>query len=285
MKKAIFNADDFGFSEKVNEGIVECFLNGVVTDSSVIMTMPATEHAISLIKKHKLNAGVHLDLTEGKHLSKVKNNSIINNDRFFGVGTIILKAFLKRLNKEDIEEEFSEQIERFKRRGIRPTHVDTHQYVHMIPIIFDAVAEVAKKYRIKALRVSSEDFSTRIYKLPNESVMSLFRPDVFKSIFISTLSNVSKTKLKKYGLKTTDNFFGIARVNSKNVLASFENIIKNLASGTSEIMCHPGYYDKEVEKFSYYAKQREDELSALTSPRIKELIKQYKIKLISFKDI
>jgi len=285
MKKAIFNADDFGFSEKVNEGIVECFLNGVVTDSSVIMTMPATEHAISLIKKHKLNAGVHLDITEGKPLSKVKNNSIISNGGFCGVAEIILNASLGKLNKQDIKKEFRKQIDKFKKSEIKPTHLDTHQYIHMIPIVFDAVAEVAKEYRIKTLRISAENLSINLYKLQNESLLSLLRPDIFKSIFVSTLSNVSKTKLKKYGLKTTDNFFGIARINSKNVLASFENIIKNMPFGTSEVMCHPGYYDKKIENFSCYVKQREDELSALISPRIKELIKKYKINLISFKGL
>lgn len=285
MKQAIFNADDFGFSEKVNKGIVEAVKKGVVRDSSLITTMPTTTHAIKLIRLHKLNVGAHLSLTDGKPLSKEKNNSIINKGCFLSIKDLIIKILLKKVKKEDIKKEFRAQIEKLFENKIKPSHLDTHKYIHMFSVIFRCMGELASEYKIKKIRISDEKISTILCNLPKENIFSMFRSSVLKSVFVSELSSITKKNLAKYDLVTTDNFYGIARINSKNVLASFENIIKNIPDGTSEIMCHPGYYDKGIEKFSFYAKQREDELKALTSSGIKELIKKYKIRLISFKNL
>ena len=285
MKRVIFNADDFGFSEKVNNGIVCTFEKGVVRDSSLIMTMPATEHAIKQIKMKKLDAGIHLTLNEGEPLSKEKNNSIIYNGKFLGMTDFIMKIFLKKVKKEDVREEFEEQIEKFCNEDLKPTHLDTHKYIHIFPIIFEVIEELAHEYKIKAVRISDEEFSRKLYKLPIEPILSAFSTQVFKSIFVSKLSSVTKKRLAKYRLVTTDYFYGISRINSKHVLESFENIVNNLKEGTAEVMCHPGYYDPKLKRITPYVKQREEELEALTSNKIKNLIKDRKIKLINFKDL
>lgn len=283
MKKIIFNADDFGFSKKINLGILKAFKKGVITDSSLIMTMPGTSHAISLIKKHKLNAGIHLNLTEGKPLSK-NNNSIIRNHKYLKTNTILIKALANRLKKEDIKQELRLQIDKFFESGLKPTHIDTHQYLDMIPIIFESVAEVSKEYNISKIRIPDESPHSNYHSV-GKSFLYFLKPQFFKSILVSKFSRKSRKKIKKYGLKTTDHFYGIARISSSGVLNSFNHIINHIKQGTTEIMCHPGFYDSNIKKISFYHKQREMELNALTSESIKKNIKSNKIKLISFKDL
>lgn len=273
MKKAIFNADDFGFSEKINNGIAHGFSHGVLTDSSLVMTLPATQHALNLIKTKGLNAGVHLTLTVGKPLSEENTNSVIHQGKFYGIGRLLLRIALRQTKREDIQNELRKQIVRFLDSGVTPTHLDTHQYIHMLPTVFAVIAALAAEYRIKALRIASERFPMR------------FGYQALQGVVVSGLSKMTRKGLAQYGLTATDHFFGIARINAKQTLPSFLHIVKNIKPGTSEIMCHPGYDDPEISNRTPYIKQREEELMALMDPRLKELIKKEKIELISFRDL
>ena len=62
-------------------------------------------------------------------------------------------------------------------------------------------------------------------------------------------------------------------------------ILGGLGEGTSEIMCHPGYPDSELEKISSYALQREGERMILQDGRIQAYIKDHEINLIRFGDL
>ncbi len=65
----IIHADDFGISEKVNEGIIQAHTEGVLTSTSIIANGTACEHAIGLLKTHSsLDVGIHLTLVEERPL-------------------------------------------------------------------------------------------------------------------------------------------------------------------------------------------------------------------------
>ena len=64
MKRLIVNADDFGFDEAVNYGILKGYQEGIVTSTSMMANMPGFAHAVTLAKQHRdLGIGVHLTLT------------------------------------------------------------------------------------------------------------------------------------------------------------------------------------------------------------------------------
>ncbi len=56
-------ADDFGMSPDVNEGIVRAFVDGVLTDSDVLVCAPAAGEAFSLAAAHHIPIGLHLAFT------------------------------------------------------------------------------------------------------------------------------------------------------------------------------------------------------------------------------
>src|SRR3989344_8037210 len=125
MKKVIFNADDFGLTKSINKGILQCFKSGVITDSSLLMNSKATEDAIRIIKTNRLNAGIHLNLTEGKPLSNKASTLTDKNGNFLNIGKFSLKLILNKIREEDIEKEFAAQIEKFLSAKLTPTHIDS----------------------------------------------------------------------------------------------------------------------------------------------------------------
>ena len=59
----VVNADDFGASEGVNQGVVQAHVHGIVTSTSLMVTGNAAEHAARLAGEHPgLGVGLHWDL-------------------------------------------------------------------------------------------------------------------------------------------------------------------------------------------------------------------------------
>ena len=95
--KLIVHADDFGLTEKVNEGILQAHLNGVLTSASIIANGSAFDHAISLAKKNPtLDIGVHFTLVEERPLrdhNEIKSLTNVGGN-FHGNAKIFMKKYL-----------------------------------------------------------------------------------------------------------------------------------------------------------------------------------------------
>src|SRR5437016_2425212 len=64
-KLVIVNADDFGYSAGVNQGILQAHEKGIVTSTSVMVRWPDADETRSLLREHPgLSVGLHLDLGE-----------------------------------------------------------------------------------------------------------------------------------------------------------------------------------------------------------------------------
>ena len=53
--KIIVTADDFGYANERNIGIMEGVNNGIITSTSLLVNLSACDHAISLYKESKKN--------------------------------------------------------------------------------------------------------------------------------------------------------------------------------------------------------------------------------------
>lgn len=104
----IVNADDFGASDGVNRGIVECHVNGVVTSTSLMVTGAAVDQAAALSREHPdLAIGLHWDVWG-------------EDEREFDIEDV-----------DAVRDEFARQVDEFRRiMGRDPTHVDSHRHAH-----------------------------------------------------------------------------------------------------------------------------------------------------------
>lgn len=126
----IVNADDFGLSKGVNYGIIEAHKNGIVTSTTMMITMSKVDHAVELAKKHpRLKIGLHLNITLGEPLTKCL--TLVNDkNRFYKP---IENPNQDRFSEEEIYLEFKAQYELFiKKVGKKPTHFDSHLYAHQL---------------------------------------------------------------------------------------------------------------------------------------------------------
>lgn len=134
-KILIVNADDFGQSKGINQGIIECYEKGIVTSASLMVRYDAVLEAVSYSKNNPgLGVGLHIDLGEWIYAGG-------NWDPLYEVVS---------LNDENaVQEEIIKQIESFTRiMGRKPTHIDSHQHVHQQESIRPILVEIATNLNI-----------------------------------------------------------------------------------------------------------------------------------------
>lgn len=142
----IVNADDFGLTEGVNRSIIACHQAGNVSSTTLMANMGAAGHAARLALENRgLAVGLHFNLTTGRPLSAPEAvSSLLRPDGgFLGRGQLILRALSGRLVFSQVAAELEAQLDRMRALGLSPSHVDSHQHVHAIPLVFKALAAAA----------------------------------------------------------------------------------------------------------------------------------------------
>jgi len=137
LKFLIPNADDFGFTRDVNDGIVHAHRHGILTATTLMATGPAFEHAVQLAHENpNLDVGVHLVLVGSAGYPET-------------VARLVGALLLSRIK---IYDELARQVRKVLDAGIQPTHLDTHKHTHLWPSVLDAVARISEEFRIPWVR-------------------------------------------------------------------------------------------------------------------------------------
>lgn len=143
MKEAvqiIVNADDFGFSEAVNYGILKAFEKGIVTSTSIMANMPGFDHAVELAKQHPdLHIGVHMNVTCGKPL--LESEQTLTNEKGY-----FIRNHEEEASDEELYAEICAQIEKVKNAGLVIDHLDSHHHIHTEPRFAKVIERVLETY-------------------------------------------------------------------------------------------------------------------------------------------
>lgn len=143
MTRLIINADDFGYCEAVNYGIISAYKSGVVRSTTVMANMPGFDHAMELLKKNTgLGCGVHLTLSCNKPVLENLKTIADENGMFF---RRITEDVLDKIDLDEIYEELCAQIEKVKSKTII-SHLDSHHHVHTLKKLQPVIEKILKKY-------------------------------------------------------------------------------------------------------------------------------------------
>jgi Uncharacterized protein conserved in bacteria len=129
-RKYIVTADDYGMCSIVNQAIDQCISAGLVTSTNVILNMEEAEAAKTLRQRFPhISIGLHWNVTAGKPLlNKNRISTLINDDGYFyPVSTFLQLVRQKRINKQELILELTEQYLRFKDLCGQPAYWNTHQ--------------------------------------------------------------------------------------------------------------------------------------------------------------
>ncbi len=206
-KKFILNADDFGMSKAYNRAVLEGYNNGFLSSASLCANGKAFNAAVNEILPEcpDLGLGVHLNIVEGKPLTKV--DLLVNKKGKFNKGfvSLLLNSGNEKLLYQ-IEQEFRAQIEQVLKYA-QVDHLDSHVHVHAIPNIFNIVCKLAKEYGIHYVRTQYEEF----YIVPRLKKHLNFKypVNIIKIILLDYFSKKNKKVIAENNLKTNDYLIGV----------------------------------------------------------------------------
>ncbi|HEX8770600.1 MAG TPA: ChbG/HpnK family deacetylase, partial [Acidimicrobiales bacterium] len=155
----IINADDFGLTERISAGILRGHRDGIITSTSVLAVGPAYPKVSPwLADEPGLGVGVHLAAVgeDPPLLPPSEIPSLVDRRGHFSEGYkgFLLRAMAGRIDVDDLEREFAAQLELVLELGLRITHLDAHQHIHLWPSVRGVVLKLARRYDVAAVRVS-----------------------------------------------------------------------------------------------------------------------------------
>lgn len=287
MKELILNADDFGLTDGVNEGIIRAFRDGVLTSTTLMANGPAFDHAVECARANpKLGVGCHLVLVGGTPVAPLEEipSLVGTNDRLpSSLAAFAARVSCGAIRAEDIERELRAQIGKIRGTGIEPTHLDTHKHTHAHPRVMKVLAQVAQDLSITRVRKPAEYLSDSWRMMSGEFGAS---PKQFTAVAAVRLLSANFSSIsKKHGLRSPDTFLGVAATGQLGPEALC-HLIDTIGEGRTEIMLHPGVCDENLARTgSRLQAQRQLELDALLAPQVRRAIDHHHIRLITYREL
>lgn len=282
MKRLIVNADDFGLHPSVNAGIAKGHVAGIITSASLMAGGENFTDAVRIAARSpRLGIGVHLTLVGGGRpvLPPEIVPSLVDGQGRFPKShpTFIIRYLAGKIRLAEVEAELTAQVRKVTEAGLVPTHLDSHQHLHALPGIFAIVRKLAGGFGIGAIRKPAEALN----------FFGGMKPSVLRVAGRTGLSLLAAWTMRQdaaQNLRAPEHFFGML-AGGTMVLDRLEAIICGLPEGTSEVMTHPGADNRELSRSFAWGYHWEEELEALTSPRLKDEMEQRAIQLISFREL
>ena len=281
-KRLIVNADDFGISAGVNQGILDAYKHGIVTSTSLMVNMPNADKAVRMKKSHapQLGLGLHFTLSWGKPVLPAQEvPSLVTSDGTFPNAFDIRPWTFKA---EHLHAEMTAQFQRFiDLTGEMPDHIDNHQFVaNSLPKAFSILLDLSRKHGIP-IRNPSPFLDINTLKDLLE-FMGGGKINFIVLFFLKKYVKSNKALLKQHAKPEWPDHFEYHFYEYGSNFDNLAKILGELPEGTTELMCHPGYIEDLDDP---YSNPREHELQLLTNPKILELIKNQYIELISFAEL
>lgn len=256
--RLIIRGDDMGYTHSGNEALIKCFKEGIETSIEVIVPSPWFPEAVKLLRQNPgVDVGIHLAITS--EWENIKWRSLTdcpslkdNNGYFFPMvdpNPNYPGQSIKE-NKwtiEDVEKEFRAQIEMALRNIPNVSHISTHMWCdHISEEVKAMTKKLAKEYHID---IDPADYNAQY----------------------AGYDGPSKTSAEK--------------------IESFIKMLNKLEPGkTYWFLDHPGFDNDELRSvfhigYENVAEDRQGVTNLFINEKVKTLIKEKGIQLISFADL
>ena len=259
MRELIVNADDFGFTPDVNQGIVRAHREGILTATTLMAPAAAFDHAVRLAQETPtLDIGVH--------------GVLVGDPPFPRTVAQLMRAVV--LGQLSPYRHLHSQVRKIVDAGIQPSHIDTHKHTHLFPPVLDALLRVAREFDIPWVRKPFD------LALPYQGVPANKQRT---NRVVGFMRGHFDRKLAKYGRSATDHFMGF-QITGRYDAAHLVSLIRALPEGVTEFMVHPGMLGADLAAARTRLKQsRADELAALTSPDVLAALRDSGVRTRTFR--
>src|SRR5437667_11229122 len=267
-KLLIVHADDVGVTHSVNAATIKALDTGAVNSASIMVPCPWFPEIADYAKSHRASdLGLHLTLTServyyrwGPVASKDKVPSLVDENGYFHRDW----TPSTKINPQEVEFELRAQIDRAYAMGVRPTHLDSHQYrlISSGKDLFEVFLRVAHAYKLQFF-VTRDWFKEQPYLEP-----SLTPADVVIDHTVTIAPAVPPGKWAEF----------------------YKTALKSLQPGVTEFVIHLAFADDEMkaatrERDTWGATWRQRDYDFFTSKDFHQLLQEQNIKLVTWREL
>ena len=244
--RLILNADDFGLTCGINRAIAELHAAGAITSATLMANGPAFDDAVSIAHANPtLGVGCHIVLTDGIPVSHPADiPSLLGTDgKTFrpSLPDFLLAVVRGKVDEDDIVREASAQVQKLQRAGIDVTHLDTHKHTHILPQIARPLLFVAERCGIGAIRNPFEQPWS----------LAIARSDWMRRLQVRIIAHLrprfaALPQIRSARVHTTSGTIGISATGRLDA-ATLAATLAALPDGLWELVCHPGYNDRDLD--------------------------------------
>ncbi|MEA5502361.1 hopanoid biosynthesis-associated protein HpnK [Halotia wernerae UHCC 0503] len=266
---AIINGDDFGFSQGVNQGIIQAHEQGVLTSTSLMVTGDAAEEAIALARSHpNLAVGLHLVLVCGRAvLSPSQIPHLVDSMSNFSNSSLQagLRYQFHRAAREELRREIRAQLSKFCDSGLPLSHVDGHLHFHVHPVVLGILVELAQEFDIRVIRLPSEELGMSL-KLDCQGLLT----KLLWSWVFGKLRRYGEGLLTSQGIGFANKVYGLLQT-GKMTEEYLLGLIPQIQADLVEIYSHPALAN-DGEPLNGLPEAGTAELAALLSEQVREVL-------------
>jgi len=267
-KIIIVHADDVGVTHSVNAATVTALSTGLVNSASIMAPCPWFPEIADYAKAHQdVDFGLHLTLTAervyyrwGPVAPRDKVPSLVDENGYFWHDW----TPSTHIDPKDVETELRAQIDRALAMGVRPTHLDSHQYrlIMTNKDLFAVFVKLSHEYRLPFF-VTRDWFAQFPYLEPG-----LGPNDIVIDHTVTIEPSVPAEKWAEF----------------------YTTALKNLQPGVTEFVIHLAYDNDEMkaatrERATWGAAWRQRDFDYFTSAEFRGLLEAQRIKLVTWRQI
>ena len=271
----ILHADDIGMCYEANQAAKYYFNNDHIQSAAAMVPCPwFNEFAKWSIHYPEADIGLHLTLTSEWQtyrwgpVSNVRDvPGLVDDDGYLWreVRDVVAHA-----SAEEVETEIRAQVDRAKKLGLAPGHIDTHMGTLYGSAEFVAVFfKVAMEYGIPANMI--EFTPARVEKFKKQGY---------------PVTNTMIEYANNYTLPRLDDFFAVPDGKTyEEKKANFFRMIQALEPGISEIIFHPSIETEGLKRITNSWQQRVWEAEMFSDPSVIQFMKDEEIVFTNWKEI
>ena len=180
--------------------------------------------------------GIHLNLTQGRPLTSGYPPELLDGRGCFaGIGRLF--AFLHRRrprHEPALLAELSAQVEFLRDHGQRPTHLNGHQYVELLPGLRPALHELLVRHQIPVLRLARERGLLR------STLLYEYRPSNWCIAHVKRFyAGRLEEQARRWGVALPHAYFGTSHAGRINLDVMRRYLRSAAGCGLIEIGVHP----------------------------------------------
>lgn len=272
----ILHADDIGMCPEANTSAKQMMENDFIQSCAVMMPCPNAEAFIDWAKANpNEDVGLHLTLTS--EWKTYRWPGLTSAEEAPGLldeeGKLWHKVIqvVQNASPEEVEKEIRAQVQQAIDWGYRPDHIDTHMGTLYGSHLFTAAyLKVAEEFEIPAMVLDFENpeiiqgFKDAGYPINDEMIAMVNAYSLPKLDFFASAPNAKTYEEKK---------------------ASFQELVKSLQPGLSEIIFHPSELTDNLKSITNSWQQRSWEAQMFGDPDMIQFFEEQGIIFTNWKEI